>query len=81
MPEDTLHDDLGSIWEGVTEDLRASLPASTYDLWLAPLRPVSAEGTAIRLAAPRSIRAWVDRRYRGTLETSSGPSAAASSTS
>jgi len=69
MPEDALHDDLGSIWEGVTEDLRASLPASTYDLWLAPLRPVSAEGTAIRLAAPRSMRAWVDRRYRGALET------------
>ena len=69
MPEDTLHDDLDSIWGSVTENLRASLPASTYDLWLAPLRPVSAEGTAIRVAAPRSIRAWVDRRYRGAMET------------
>jgi chromosomal replication initiator protein len=69
MAEDTLHDDLGSIWGRVTEDLRASLPPSTYDLWLAPLRPVSAEGTAIRVAAPRSIRAWVDRRYRTAIET------------
>jgi len=68
MPEDALHDDLDSIWGSVTEDLQASLPASTYDLWLAPLRPVSAEGTSIRVAAPRSIRAWVDRRYRGTIE-------------
>jgi chromosomal replication initiator protein len=69
MPEDALHDDLDSIWRGVTDDLRAGLPASTYDLWLAPLRPVSADGASLRVAAPRSIRAWVDRRYRGPLET------------
>lgn len=68
MPEDVLHDDLDSIWGRVTEELRASLPASTYDLWLAPLRPLTAQGTALRVAAPRSIRAWVDRRYRNTLE-------------
>jgi chromosomal replication initiator protein len=68
MAEDSLHDDLDSIWGSVAEGLQASLPASTYDLWLAPLRPVSAEGTALRVAAPRSIRAWVDRRYRGVLE-------------
>ena len=68
MPEDALHDDLDSIWGRVTEDLQASLPASTYDLWLAPLNPVAAQGTAVRVAAPRSIRAWVDRRYRTTLE-------------
>jgi chromosomal replication initiator protein len=69
MPEDALHDHLQSIWERVTEDLRASLPVSTYDLWLAPLRPLTAQGTALRIAAPRSIRAWVERRYRATLET------------
>jgi chromosomal replication initiator protein len=69
MPEDALHDQLESIWGRVTEDLRASLPASTYDIWLAPLRPLAAQGTALRVAAPRSIQAWVDRRYRGTLET------------
>jgi chromosomal replication initiator protein len=69
MPEDAIHDDLDSIWRRVTEDLRASLPASTYDLWLDPLRPVSAHGAALRVAAPRSIRAWVDRRYRGAIES------------
>ncbi len=69
MPEDALPDDLDSIWRRVTEDLRASLPASTYDLWLDPLRPVAAHGTALRVAAPRSIRAWVDRRYRGAVES------------
>jgi chromosomal replication initiator protein len=68
MPEDTLHDDLDSIWRRVTEDLRAGLPASTFDLWLAPLRPLSAQGSTLRVAAPRAIRAWVERRYSASLE-------------
>src|SRR3954452_14746352 len=69
MPEDSLHDDLDSIWRGVTKELRAGLPASTFDLWLAPLRPISAQGSTLRVEAPRSIRPWVERRYRGSLET------------
>jgi chromosomal replication initiator protein len=69
MPEDALHDDLDSIWGRVTEDLRASLPASTFDLWLRPLRPLSAEGSTLRVTAPRPIRAWVERRYCASLET------------
>src|SRR5215208_496086 len=68
MGEDALHDDLDSIWRRVTEDLRAGLPASTYDLWLEPLHPLSAEGATLRIAAPRSIQAWVERRYTGLLE-------------
>jgi chromosomal replication initiator protein len=70
MPEDALHDDLDSIWGRVTEDLRASLPASTFDLWLRPLRPLSAEGSTLRVTAPRTIRAWVERRYSASLEAS-----------
>jgi chromosomal replication initiator protein len=69
MPEDALHDDLDSIWRGITKELRAGLPASTFDLWLAPLRPISAQGSTLRVEAPRSIRPWVERRYRGSLET------------
>ena len=69
MPEDALHDDLDSVWTRVRDDLRASLPASTFDLWLAPLRPLAAQGSTLRVAAPRSIRAWVERRYSGSLET------------
>jgi len=70
MAEDVLHDDLDSIWKGVTQHLRASLPASTYDLWLEPLRPLSAQGSTLRVSAPRSIRAWVERRYAGSLAVS-----------
>jgi len=69
MPEDALQDDLDAIWRAVTDELRASLPASTYDLWLDPLRPVAAHGDTLRIEAPRSIRPWVERRYRGALET------------
>lgn len=69
MPEDALQDDLEAIWRAVTGELRASLPASTYELWLDPLRPVGAHGSTLRVEAPRSIRPWVERRYRGAIET------------
>jgi chromosomal replication initiator protein len=69
MPRDASRDDLDSVWRGVTEDLRASLPASTFDLWLAPLRPLVAEGSTLRVAAPRSTRTWVERRYSESIET------------
>jgi chromosomal replication initiator protein len=62
------HDDLTSIWTGVTEQLRASLPASTFELWIAPLRPVSVRGTTLCVTAPDATRAWVQRRYAGALE-------------
>ena len=68
MPDDALHDDLDSIWERVTQDLRAALPGSTFELWLAPLRPVCAEGSTLRLSAPASVKAWVERRYVALLE-------------
>jgi chromosomal replication initiator protein len=68
MPEDALHDDLASIWERVAGELRAGLPASTFDLWLAPLRPVAAQGTTLCVTAPRSSRAWVERRYGSSLD-------------
>jgi chromosomal replication initiator protein len=69
MARDACRDDLDSVWRGVTEDLRASLPASTFDLWLAPLRPLVAEGSTLRVAAPRSTRTWVERRYSESIET------------
>jgi chromosomal replication initiator protein len=68
MPQGALHDDLDSIWGGVTADLRAGLPASTFDLWLAPLRPHSVQGSTLHVTAPRSIRPWVERRYSASLE-------------
>jgi chromosomal replication initiator protein len=68
MPGDALHDDLDSIWRRVTEELRSGVPPSTFELWLAPLRPVCAEGSTLRVSAPRAIKAWVERRYAPLLE-------------
>ncbi|MFL5892857.1 MAG: chromosomal replication initiator protein DnaA [Solirubrobacterales bacterium] len=68
MPDDALHDDLDSIWGRVTQDLRTALPGSTFELWLAPLRPVCADGSALRVSAPASVKAWVERRYAALLD-------------
>jgi chromosomal replication initiator protein len=56
-------EDLASAWDGIRDDLRASLPASTFALWIEPLRPVSARGTTLYLSAPESVRTWIERRY------------------
>jgi chromosomal replication initiator protein len=56
-------DELTTVWQRVTEELRASLPPSTYRLWLEPLRPVSVAGSTLHLRAPASVRTWVERRY------------------
>jgi chromosomal replication initiator protein len=66
VPE-ALPEDLAAAWERAREELRESLPPSTFDLWLEPLRPVSARGATLYVSAPSSIHAWVERRYLGRL--------------
>jgi chromosomal replication initiator protein len=56
-------DALTSLWQRVGDELRASLPESTYKLWLDQLRPVSAHGSTLYLSAPAPVRTWVERRY------------------
>jgi chromosomal replication initiator protein len=48
----------------VQRRLRASVPESTFNLWLSPLRVLGARGPTLHLSAPDSIRSWVERRYR-----------------
>lgn len=47
--------------------LRASVPASTFQLWLEPLELVGARAETLLLTAPESIRAWTERRYAGLI--------------
>ena len=63
MPVPPPDDDLAQLWERVRDELARSLPASTFNLWLEPLRPVSARARPSSSAAPASVRAWVERRY------------------
>lgn len=47
--------------------LRASVPASTFQLWLEPLELAGARAETLLLTAPESIRAWTERRYAGLI--------------
>jgi chromosomal replication initiator protein len=60
-------DDLVELWGRVTDELEASLPGSTFNLWFEPLRPVAAQGSTLYLTAPAAVRAWVERRYAARL--------------
>ncbi len=58
----------GGIWRDVRQELRASLPAATFDLWIEPLRAVSADADTLYLTGPARVRTWVERRYLVPLE-------------
>jgi chromosomal replication initiator protein len=60
---DTDRQQLDSLWQEVQARLRASVPDSTFNLWLRPLRVLGARGSTLHLSAPDGIRSWVERRY------------------
>lgn len=51
------------VWGAAAAELRLALPTSTYDLWIEPLRVVSASADTLYLTAPETARLWVQRRY------------------
>ena len=63
VPAQPQDDDLATLWERARADLAASLPAATFDLWFEPVSAVAVQGETLFLAAPASVRAWVERRY------------------
>ena len=67
MPDDSLPTDLDALWRAAQESLRASVPESTYKLWLEPLEPVGCDGDTLYLKAPEGIRAWAERRYSALI--------------
>jgi chromosomal replication initiator protein len=67
VQDDATKHDLDSLWKDVQERLRASVPASTFQLWLEPLELAGARAETLLLAAPESIRAWTERRYAGLI--------------
>ncbi len=68
MAEDENRQQLDALWREVQERLRASVPDSTFDLWLQPLKVLGARGGTLHLSAPEGIRAWVERRYRSLID-------------
>jgi chromosomal replication initiator protein len=67
VQDDAAQQDLDSLWKEVQARLRASVPASTFQLWLEPLTVVGSQAETLFLTAPEGIRAWTERRYAGLI--------------
>jgi chromosomal replication initiator protein len=59
--------DLEALWRDIRARLRASVPDSTFKLWLEPLRVAGAQGDTLFLSAPDGIRTWIERRYSSLI--------------
>jgi chromosomal replication initiator protein len=64
---DSNRQDLEALWGETRSRLQASVPDSTFKLWLEPLRAVGAQADVLYLTAPDGIRAWVERRYSSLI--------------
>ncbi len=67
VPDDSSRHELDALWRATQDRLRASVPDSTYRLWLEPLQAIGAAGDTLYLAAPEGIRAWAERRYASLI--------------
>ncbi|HEX4752954.1 MAG TPA: chromosomal replication initiator protein DnaA [Solirubrobacterales bacterium] len=67
MLDDSSPTDLDALWRTTQERLRASVPESTYKLWLEPLQAVGVDSHTLYLKAPEGIRAWAERRYSALI--------------
>ncbi|MDX6589649.1 MAG: chromosomal replication initiator protein [Solirubrobacterales bacterium] len=67
VPDDPPRQELDALWRATQDRLRASVPESTYRLWLQPLEPAGSDGDTLYLTAPEGIRAWAERRYSSLI--------------
>ena len=67
VSDDSPAHDLDALWRATQERLRASVPDSTYRLWLEPLKAVGSDVETLYLSAPEGIRAWAERRYAALI--------------
>jgi len=67
VPDDSPRNELQALWQTTQGRLRASVPESTYRLWLEPLEAAGVDGETLYLTAPEGIRAWAERRYSALI--------------
>jgi len=67
VPDDLSSQDLDALWRATQNRLRASVPESTFRIWLEPLTVAGAAGDTLYLNAPDGIRAWAERRYASLI--------------
>ncbi len=67
VPDDSSRHQLDALWQAAQSRLRASVPESTFRLWLEPLRVLGSDADTLYLTAPEGIRAWAERRYSALI--------------
>ncbi len=67
VSDDSPRQDLDALWRAIQDRLKASVPDSTYRLWLEPLSPAGADDETLFLTAPEGIRTWAERRYSALI--------------
>jgi chromosomal replication initiator protein len=72
VPDDSSRQELDAVWRATRERLRASVPESTFRLWLEPLQAVGADADTLYLTGPEGIRAWAERRYSSLIAQALG---------
>jgi len=68
VPDDSPRHELDALWLATQGRLQASVPDSTFRLWLQPLQAVGADADTLYLTGPEGIRAWAERRYSALIE-------------
>ena len=72
--------DADPIWTRLQADVRARVPESTYDVWLAPLRWGGLDGEKLVVLAPAEVRGWVAQRFVGVLQDAARATVGATAT-
>ena len=71
LPEEStppaVNQDLAHIWPAIQSELKRAVPEHTYDLWLAPLRPVAMDGFTVIVQAPEGMRPRITERFGRVL--------------
>jgi chromosomal replication initiator protein len=67
VPDDSSRQELDALWRATQDRLRASVPESTFRLWLEPLEAAGCDDDTLYLTAPEGIRAWSERRYSSLI--------------
>ena len=60
--------DLAPTWHRIADELQRAVPESTFEIWLAPLRPVSLQDAKLTVSAPPELRGWVAERFGKLLQ-------------
>jgi chromosomal replication initiator protein len=55
------------MWPRLQAELRRVVPATQYEIWLAPLEPGGFDGERLTVLAPAELRDWVAERFTGAL--------------